>query len=129
LVAGQDPERIRAAVEAHLRAHVPPGYSLELHAHGVNPAIHVRTDSPHLRAAARALKATYGRDAALIGTGGSIPAVGSIQRILGVDSLLVGFGLDDDRVHSPNEKFEVRCFMQGTRSHAAMLAEFGAMAT
>jgi acetylornithine deacetylase/succinyl-diaminopimelate desuccinylase-like protein len=121
--------RSRAAVEAHLRAHVPPGYLLELHAHGVNPAIHVRTDSPHLRAAARALKATYGRDAALIGTGGSIPAVGSIQRILGVDSLLVGFGLDDDRVHSPNEKFEVRCFMQGTRSHAAMLAEFGAMAT
>jgi acetylornithine deacetylase/succinyl-diaminopimelate desuccinylase-like protein len=129
LVAGQDPERVRAAVEAHLRAHVPPGYALEIHAHGVNPAIHVRTDSPHLRAAARALKSTYGRDAALIGTGGSIPAVGSIQRILGVDSLLVGFGLDDDRVHSPNEKFEVRCFMQGARSHAAMLAEFGAMAT
>ncbi|MFM1935320.1 MAG: hypothetical protein RI990_279 [Planctomycetota bacterium] len=129
LVAGQDPERIRAAVEAHLRAHVPPGYSLEVHSHGVNPAIHVSTDSPYLRAAARALRATFGRDAALIGTGGSIPAVGSIQRILGVDSLLVGFGLDDDRVHSPNEKFEVRCFMNGTRSHAAMLAAFGALAT
>jgi acetylornithine deacetylase/succinyl-diaminopimelate desuccinylase-like protein len=128
LVAGQDPERIRAAVEAHLRAHVPPGYALEVHSHGVNPAIHVRTDSPYLRATGRALRSVFGRDAALIGTGGSIPAVGSIQRILGVDSLLVGFGLDDDRVHSPNEKFEVKCFMNGTRSHAAMLAEFGAMA-
>jgi acetylornithine deacetylase/succinyl-diaminopimelate desuccinylase-like protein len=128
LVAGQDPERIRAAVEAHLRAHLPPGYALEVHSHGVNPAIHVRTDSPYLRATGRALRSVFGRDAALIGTGGSIPAVGSIQRILGVDSLLVGFGLDDDRVHSPNEKFEVKCFMNGTRSHAAMLAEFGAMA-
>ena len=127
LVAGQDPARIRSLVEAHLRAQLPPGYSLEVHAHGVNPAIHVRTDSPYLRAAARALRGVFGRDAALIGTGGSIPAVGSIQRILGVDSLLVGFGLDDDRVHSPNEKFEVRCFMNGTRSHAAMLAEFGKM--
>ena len=45
------------------------------------------------------------------------------------ESLLVGFGLDDDRVHSPNEKFEVKCFMNGTRSHAALLAELGAMAT
>jgi acetylornithine deacetylase/succinyl-diaminopimelate desuccinylase-like protein len=75
------------------------------------------------------LKRVFGRDAALIGSGGSIPAVGSIQRILGVDSLLVGFGLDDDRVHSPNEKFEVTCLMNGARSHAAMLAEFGAMTT
>jgi acetylornithine deacetylase/succinyl-diaminopimelate desuccinylase-like protein len=127
LVAGQDPDRIRSLVEEHLRRQVPPGYSLEVHAHGVNPAIHVRTDSPYLRCATRALKRVFGRDAALIGTGGSIPAVGSIQRILGVDSLLVGFGLDDDRVHSPNEKFEVRCFMNGTRSHAAMLEEFGKM--
>ena len=129
LVAGQDPERIRQLVEEHLRAQVPPGYSLEVHSHGVNPAIHVRTDSPYLKCATRALRQVFGRDAALIGTGGSIPAVGSIQRILGVESLLVGFGLDDDRVHSPNEKFEVKCFMNGTRSHAAMLAEFGAMAT
>jgi acetylornithine deacetylase/succinyl-diaminopimelate desuccinylase-like protein len=102
---------------------------LEIHSHGVNPAIHVRTDSPFVACASRALKRVFGRDAALIGTGGSIPAVGSIQRILGVDSLLVGFGLDDDRVHSPNEKFEVTCLMNGARSHAAMLAEFGAMTT
>ena len=129
LVAGQDPERIKSLVEAHLQAQVPPGYTLEIHSHGVNPAIHVRTDSPFVACASRALKRVFGRDAALIGSGGSIPAVGSIQRILGVDSLLVGFGLDDDRVHSPNEKFEVTCLMNGARSHAAMLAEFGAMTT
>jgi len=58
-----------------------------------------------------------------IGSGGSIPAVGSIQRILGLESLLVGFGLDDDRVHSPNEKFELSCHRRGTLSHAAILHE------
>jgi acetylornithine deacetylase/succinyl-diaminopimelate desuccinylase-like protein len=64
------------------------------------------------------------KQSVLIGTGGSIPLVGSIQRILGFDSLLVGFGLDDDRVHSPNEKFELTCYERGIKSHAAMLAEF-----
>ncbi|MFM7806493.1 MAG: M20/M25/M40 family metallo-hydrolase, partial [Planctomycetota bacterium] len=71
--------------------------------------------------AERALEKVYGRGPVRIGSGGSIPAVGSIQRILGLESLLVGFGLDDDRVHSPNEKFELTCLHRGTRSHAAIL--------
>ena len=128
LVPGQDPDRVFALLEAHLRAQVPPGYALEIHSHGRSGAIGVSTESPYIRAARNALKGVYRRDAALIGTGGSIPAVGSIQRILGVDSILMGFGLDDDRVHSPNEKFEVRCFVDGARSHAALLAEFGKLA-
>jgi acetylornithine deacetylase/succinyl-diaminopimelate desuccinylase-like protein len=128
LVPGQDPERVFRLVCEHLQARVPQGYSLEILSHGRNAAIGVKADSPYVRAAQAALKGVFHRDAPLIGTGGSIPAVGSIQRILGVDSLLVGFGLDDDRVHSPNEKFEVKCFENGARSHAAMLAEFGRMA-
>jgi acetylornithine deacetylase/succinyl-diaminopimelate desuccinylase-like protein len=60
----------------------------------------------------------------LIGSGGSIPVVESMRRLLGLDSLLVGFGLNDDQVHSPNEKFELRCLHRGARSHARMLAEF-----
>ena len=59
----------------------------------------------------------------LIGSGGSIPIVESFRRVLGLDSLLMGFGLDDDQVHSPNEKFEVTCFRHGIRSHARLLAE------
>ena len=129
LVAGQDPERIRSLVERHLQDRVPGGYSLEIHSHGVNPAIHVRTDSPYLGCATRALRRVFGRDAALIGTGGSIPAVGSIQRLLGVDSLLVGFGLDDDRVHSPNEKFELQCHRRGTLSQAAILHAIAGLRT
>lgn len=107
LVPGQDPERIYRLLEAHLRAQVPAGYTMEIHSHGRNPAIGVKTDSPYVRATRTALKGVFGREAALIGTGGSIPAVGSIQRILGIDSLMVGFGLDDDRVHSPNGRFKL----------------------
>jgi len=60
-----------------------------------------------------------------MGSGGSIPVVTSLRSILGVDSLLMGFGLDDDQVHSPNEKFEEVCFHHGIRSHARLLAKFG----
>ena len=63
----------------------------------------------------------------IIGGGGSIPLVGSIQQILGFDSLLVGFGLEDDRMHSPNEKFEVQCYHLGIKSHCAILTKFAAI--
>jgi acetylornithine deacetylase/succinyl-diaminopimelate desuccinylase-like protein len=63
----------------------------------------------------------------LIGMGGSIPAVEAIKRLLGMDALLLGFGLADDRVHSPNEKFELRCFTNGMRAHATLLAELAAL--
>ncbi|HJO15509.1 MAG TPA: hypothetical protein QF800_01340, partial [Phycisphaerales bacterium] len=66
-------------------------------------------------------KKIWNRQGVLIGCGGSIPVVGSFQQILGADSLLIGFGLDDDRVHSPNEKFDLASFDGGTRSHAAIV--------
>ena len=81
-----------------------------------------------MQAARRALERAFGRPPVLIGMGGSIPAVEAIRRLLGMDSLLMGFGLADDRVHSPNEKFELRCFERGILSHAALLAEFAALA-
>ncbi len=127
LVPGQDPNRIYQLLEKHLRAQTPEGFTFEIHSHGVGPAIRVSSSSPYVSCAQAALKQVYGRDAGLIGTGGSIPAVGSIQRILGIESLLMGFGLDDDRVHSPNEKFEVACLMNGACSQAALLANLGAM--
>ncbi|MDZ4831821.1 MAG: dipeptidase [Phycisphaerae bacterium] len=124
LVANQDPAKIFAALKRFFEDRCPPGCRVEIQSHGMSPAISVPTDSSWLRAAQRGLKQTFGKDAALIGTGGSIPAVGLMQRELGIDSLLVGFGLDDDHVHSPNEKFELACFKNGIRAHATMLAEF-----
>ncbi|MSR42237.1 MAG: dipeptidase [Phycisphaerales bacterium] len=123
LVGRQDPERITAALKAHINARLPAGCRAEFELHGANPALSVRESSPCLTAANNALEMVYGCKPLLIGTGGSIPAVGSIKQILGMDSLLIGFGLDDDCVHSPNEKFELRCFYGGTKSHAALLGE------
>ena len=87
-------------------------------------AIEVSESSRFLAAAESGLASVFGRKPLLIGTGGSIPAVGSIGRILGMDALLVGFGLDDDCVHSPNEKFELVCYRNAIASHATMLGEF-----
>jgi acetylornithine deacetylase/succinyl-diaminopimelate desuccinylase-like protein len=127
LVSRQDPEKIAAAFEAFVRARLPEGCSAEFERHGANPAIEVSESSRYLGAAERGLRAVFGKAPLLIGTGGSIPAVGAIGNILGMDSLLVGFGLDDDCVHSPNEKFELVCYQNAIRSHAAMLAEFAAL--
>ncbi|MCH7546712.1 MAG: dipeptidase [Planctomycetes bacterium] len=124
LVANQDPGTIHENLLAFLTQRTPKGYRWEFKNHGTSPAIRIPTDSPYLEAAKEGLKETYGRPAVLIGCGGSIPLVGSIQQILGFESLLVGFGLDDDRMHSPNEKFELRCLQMGIKSHAAILNRF-----
>lgn len=127
LVPVQDPKKIFAGLKKFLEARTPPDCRWEVETHGLSPAIRVQADSPWVEAAKRGLAQVFKKEAVLIGTGGSIPLVGSIQRILGFDALLVGFGLDDDRVHSPNEKFELTCFRNGIKSHAAMLAEFAGM--
>lgn len=121
LVAGQDPDRIMACVQDFIRAALPQGFTAEFQDHGRAPAVRVPTDSPYLQAGLSGLREVYGKDAYLIGTGGSIPAVGAIKSLLGMDSILLGFGLSDDRVHSPNEKFELTCFHNGIRSNAAVL--------
>ncbi|MCE2882553.1 MAG: M20/M25/M40 family metallo-hydrolase [Planctomycetaceae bacterium] len=128
LVSRQDPERIAAAFKQFVEARLPAGCRAEFESHGANPAIEVSESSRYLGAAEKGLARVFGKPALRIGTGGSIPAVGAIGRILGMDSLLVGFGLDDDCVHSPNEKFELACYQNAIRSHAAMLAEFAALA-
>mgnify|MGYP001212272886 CR=1 FL=1 len=126
LVPGQDPEAIEHALVAFVRDRLPEGWSLDIDSHGSNPAVEVRNDSPWLNAAREGLTCAYSNPAIVVGCGGSIPAVGSIQAELGIDALLVGFGLDDDRVHSPNEKFDLRCFNGGIRSQIGMLAAFAA---
>jgi len=124
LVAHQDPRKIYDSVVRFFESRTPPDCRWEFINHGRAPAIRVPTDSPHLNAARTGLAQIYQRDPVLIGSGGSIPLVGSVENILGINSLLVGFGLDDDRVHSPNEQFELRCFAGGIKSHAAILAQF-----
>jgi acetylornithine deacetylase/succinyl-diaminopimelate desuccinylase-like protein len=123
LVPGQDPDRVVEGFRQFLRAHLPPDARLSVAVLGAGRAIEVPRDSRFVAAARRVMAQEYGRPAALIGSGGSIPVVESLQRLLGLDSLLLGFGLDDDKAHSPNEKFELRCFRQGMRVHARLLGE------
>jgi acetylornithine deacetylase/succinyl-diaminopimelate desuccinylase-like protein len=111
-------------LKAFLDSRTPPDGRWEIRTFSMSRAIRVPADSPWLQAAMRGLGQVYQNKPVLIGCGGSIPVVGMIQDTLGYDSLLVGFGLEDDRVHSPNEKFDLACFRNGMRSHASMLQQF-----
>ena len=122
LVAGQDPKRLRKALHAFVRARLPAGIKAEfLREGGAGPAIEIPEDSPYLASAGAALKAEFGRAPVMMGCGGSIPIVTSFKDILGMESLLVGFGLNDDAIHSPNEKYDVASFHHGIRSWARIM--------
>ena len=123
-VPGQDPDRMVACFRRFLDENCPADAAIELRVLGAEPGIEIPTDSRWMRAVQQALADEYGKPAVLGGCGGSLPMVGSLKRILGMDTLLFSFGLDDDQVHSPNEKFELRCFRQGARAHARLLAAF-----
>lgn len=121
LVADQDPAAIETALVAFLETRTPPACRWEIIRHGASPAIAVPTDSPWLAAAADGLTAAFGTKAVCIGSGGSIPVAGSFAEILGIDAILLGFSLEDDLIHAPNEKYEVRSFRDGTRAQAAIM--------
>ncbi len=121
LVAGQDPEAVRTGFRDLIRQHIPDDCAVDFIRHGSGPALQVPLDSPALAAGQAALEAEWGVPTAIIGCGGSIPIVGEFKDRLGMDSLLVGFGLDDDRVHSPNEKYEMTSYHGGIRSWARIL--------
>jgi len=86
------------------------------------PAFALSFDNPALTRTRAALAAEWGKKAIAVGEGGSIPIVGDFKRLLGMDTIMVGFALDDDRVHSPNEKFDLTSFHKGTRSWARILS-------
>ena len=121
LVGKQSPERVAKAFRAFVAARLPEDVKAEFVAHGASPAISLPTTSEALRRARRALEAEWGKPAALVGSGGSIPVVGALKRELNLDCLMVGFGLEDDAIHSPNEKYERSSFHKGARSWARIL--------
>lgn len=121
LVGEQDPKKVSAAFKMHVRARIPADCTVEFLEHVNSRAIALPFDMPQLTAARAALAAEWETDPVMIGSGGSIPIVGDFKRMLGLDTLLVGFGLDDDRVHSPNEKYDLSSFHKGTRSWARIL--------
>jgi acetylornithine deacetylase/succinyl-diaminopimelate desuccinylase-like protein len=124
LVTGQDPAKVREAFRAHVRAGIPADCTVTFKEHGGSPALSLPLDGPWLKPTLDALTQEWGREAALAGTGGSIPIVGDFKRLLNMDALMVGFARFDNRVHSPNEKYDLSSFHHGIRSWARILAAF-----
>ncbi len=124
LVPGQDPAKIIAAFKTFVNERLPPDVAATVDEFGAAPGVAIPVGSRWVKTAQQALADEYGRPPVLIGSGGSIPVVESLHRLLGIDSLLMGFGLEDDQVHSPNEKFEWTCFHHGIRAHARLLGAF-----
>ena len=121
LVHQQDPLKIRESFRQMVREALPADVSVEFKDHGAGPASTMATDDPAFEAARQALSDEWPRPAAFVGAGGSIPVAGYFKEILGMNSMLIGFGLDNDQIHSPNEKYDVRSFHKGARSWVRIL--------
>jgi acetylornithine deacetylase/succinyl-diaminopimelate desuccinylase-like protein len=121
LVHKQNPDKIRAAFRAFVKERLPADCTAEFEPHGGSPAIQLSYESPFLNKAKDALSDEWPKQAVMLAGGGSIPIVGDFQKLLGMESLLVGFGLSDDRIHSPNEKYDLASFHKGQRSWARIL--------
>ena len=111
----------RMVSEGITRARLPADCRAEFQRQGASPALQLPFSSEMLSRARRALAQEWGKEPVVGGSGGSIPIVGEFKRGLGMDSLMIGFGLDDDRIHSPNEKYELSSFHKGARSWARVL--------
>lgn len=123
LVGDQDPDKVQESFRAYVRSKIPEDCSVEFIAKDGSPALRLDFDMPALEKGKRALHDEWGKDTALIGMGGSIPIVGDFKRMLGMDTLMIGFGLEDDQIHSPNEKYNLTSFHKGIRSWARVLDE------
>ncbi|MFQ5438306.1 MAG: M20/M25/M40 family metallo-hydrolase, partial [Paracoccaceae bacterium] len=125
LVGTQDPEAIHRSFVDYVNARLPGDCRVEfLNGHGA-PAAHMNTHDPAFEAARAALCDEWPKKAAYTGCGGSIPIAGHFKDILGMESMLIGFGRDGDQIHSPNEKYDLESFHKGIRSWARILAALG----
>lgn len=121
LVGQQDPLAIRENFQAWVRAQVPADCSVTFTDYSASAASEMGTSHPAFEQARAALAQEWNQPAAYAGCGGSIPIAGYFQQILGMDAMLVGWGKDDDQLHSPNEKYDLESFHKGIRSWARVL--------
>lgn len=127
LVHKQNPQKIRENFRRFVRERLPADCSVEFRDEGASPALNLSPNSPWVQPVRQALSEEWGKPAVLTGSGGSIPIANDFKEILGVEPLFVGFALDDDCIHSPNEKYELRSFRKGQRSWARIIAALANM--
>jgi acetylornithine deacetylase/succinyl-diaminopimelate desuccinylase-like protein len=121
LVPDQHPVKIAKLFTQYVKKLAPAGVKVEVESlHGAEPVL-LETSGPLVEAAMEAMRDTWGRRPVRIREGGSIPIVTTFSRVLKVPVLLLGFGLADDRLHSPNEKFDIPHFYNGIRTVARLL--------
>ncbi len=125
LVPDQRPDRLFPAFERYVRRIAPPGARVEVRKTGVATPVLVSPDAPAVRAAARALEITYGTPPVYARSGGSIPVIAGFDSALKIPTVLMGFGLADDNLHAPNEKFDLRNFWRGIDTSIRFLYEYG----
>ncbi len=125
LVPNQNPERVLAAVKQWVKDHTPKGIQTEVRVLSAGPAISVNPSEPAIRTAARVFSEEMGKPTVFIRSGGSIPIVGEFATHLGIPTVLMGFGLPDDGLHSPNEKYRISNYYQGIRTIARFFEEYG----
>ena len=124
LVPGQTPKEIYRKVTAHLKKITPKSVKLSVRALHGGEAWVTPTDHPALQAGGRALKRAFGKSSVFIREGGSIPVVAQFQDILGMETVMMGFGLPDDHIHSPNERFYLPNYYNGILTGINFLAEY-----
>ena len=125
LVGTQDPDAVLASFRSYIQAALPADCEVIFHGLNGSPAGHMQIAHPAFDQARAALTEEWGRPAAFVGCGGSIPIAGFFKTVLGMDAMLIGFGKDDDLIHSPNEKYDVESFRKGIRSWARILDRLG----
>ncbi len=125
LVPGMTPAMAFAQYKNYVEQIAPPGVDLSVRLiHSGDPCL-IPVDNPYIQAATRALHEVWGKDTVFIRSGGSIPIVGDFARHLGLPSVMMGFGLPDDNLHAPNEKFHLKNFELGIQSIIRFLEETG----
>jgi acetylornithine deacetylase/succinyl-diaminopimelate desuccinylase-like protein len=125
LVPNQDPERVLDLLAARLEELAPPGARVEVTRLGSARWALSPLDAAPVRAAAEAIRTVDGREPVFVRTGGTIPVVADFQRLLGADVALVDMGLESDRIHSPNERFDVKLYHRGIHLSAELLRSLG----
>lgn len=125
VVPNQDPQKVIAALKKWVEENTPQGIRTEVRVLGVSPGISVNPHHPAIDVAAKVFSETLGRPTVFIRSGGSIPIVGEFATHLGIPTALMGFGLPDDGLHSPNEKFRISNYYLGIETIARFLAAYG----
>ncbi|HEY1065108.1 MAG TPA: dipeptidase [Pirellulales bacterium] len=120
LVPYQNPDKIQAALKSYLESKLPPGVRMELINYQGSEGFVLSLDSPYVDAANAAIERGFGHRPYAIREGGSIPIISTFKRVLGADALLLGWGLNDDNAHSPNEKFRLADFQRGIKASAVL---------